>query len=150
MKIFVLGAEAKFVLWENDLRLWVYRLLNYPADLAALLPTFVETMRMGVTQFGDEFNRVAVSAIYQTCLYEWSFCHIGSKLCNVISNSIKKLDGQIGFRSILLQTLQKDYYKKEHYVKSVDPMDRKVSSNIIENIIRYVFKLTQKIVIMVA
>lgn len=121
-----LGAEAKFITWENDLRLWVYRLLNYPADFAALLPTFVDTIRVGVTHFGDDFNRAAVSAIYQTCLYEWSFCLIGSKLCNVISNSVKKLDGQIGFRSILLQTLQKDFGNKELYVKSADPQDRKV------------------------
>jgi len=122
-----LGAEAKKVMWTNDMHLWIHRLMNYPADLHPLLPTMIDTMRMGVTHFGDEFNQIMVDAVYKTCMYDASFCFVGSKLCNVVSNSVKRTgESQIGFRSFLLQKLQKDFEERDFLVKSVNPNDRKV------------------------
>ena len=104
----------------------IFRLLNYPADLETLLPTIVDTMRMGEAKYGDDFNRVAVQAVYQTCMFDSNFSLIGSKLCNVISNSVQRSENTHGFRSLLLMELQKDYMKKEMLVKSISPTERKV------------------------
>ena len=114
-------------MWTNDIHQWIFRLINYPADFHALLPTMIDTIRMGVAHFGDEFNHIAVSAIYQTCMFNRNFCLDGSRLCNVISNTLKRTsDSQIGFRSFLLQALQKDFERKDFLVKSNCPDDRKV------------------------
>lgn len=124
---FLSEAETKLVMWTNDIHQWIFRLINYPADFHALLPTMIDTIRMGVAHFGDEFNHIAVSAIYQTCMFNRNFCLDGSRLCNVISNTLKRTsDSQIGFRSFLLQALQKDFERKDFLVKSNCPDDRKV------------------------
>jgi hypothetical protein len=113
-------------MWKNSIHQSIYRLINYPADFQALLPTMIETIRMGVTTFGDDFSRVVVDAVYQTCMFDVNFCLIGSKLCNVISNSVQKGANQLGYRTLLLHELQKDFEGRGLLVKSGKAEDRKV------------------------